>query len=165
MELIQDLACRFAEEKMYRLLIVDSILALFRTDYSGRGELSERQQKVGFALIPSRTVLNPLLAWSGESNVVTPAGKQGLAAICKMLSRLVKLSEEFNVRIAWLHVSGVLISALDCHPSDESSPVRPGRGHDFCPWRCPEADRWTRAVACIYDENLFAQRSRGRASC
>lgn len=26
--------------------IVDSIMALFRTDYSGRGELSERQQKV-----------------------------------------------------------------------------------------------------------------------
>jgi hypothetical protein len=25
---------------------VDSILALFRTDYSGRGELSERQQKL-----------------------------------------------------------------------------------------------------------------------
>lgn len=28
------------------LQIVDSIMALFRTDYSGRGELSERQQKV-----------------------------------------------------------------------------------------------------------------------
>lgn len=26
--------------------IVDSIMALFRVDYSGRGELSERQQKV-----------------------------------------------------------------------------------------------------------------------
>lgn len=26
--------------------IVDSIMALFRTDFSGRGELSERQQKV-----------------------------------------------------------------------------------------------------------------------
>lgn len=26
--------------------IVDSIMALFRADYSGRGELSERQQKV-----------------------------------------------------------------------------------------------------------------------
>jgi meiotic recombination protein DMC1 len=28
-------------------LIVDSIMALFRVDYSGRGELSERQQKLG----------------------------------------------------------------------------------------------------------------------
>ncbi|KAI5962243.1 uncharacterized protein KGF55_003319 [Candida pseudojiufengensis] len=30
----------------YRLLIVDSILACFRVDYSGRGELNERQQKL-----------------------------------------------------------------------------------------------------------------------
>lgn len=29
-----------------RSQIVDSIMALFRADYSGRGELSERQQKV-----------------------------------------------------------------------------------------------------------------------
>ena len=58
---------RFAEDKDFRLLvqlycvlyggelniillqIVDSIMALFRTDYSGRGELSERQQKVQHA--------------------------------------------------------------------------------------------------------------------
>jgi len=63
-ELIQECASRFAEEKTYRLLvndisisggcsaliypaqIVDSIMALFRVDFSGRGELSERQQKV-----------------------------------------------------------------------------------------------------------------------
>ncbi len=30
----------------YRSQIIDSIMALFRADYSGRGELSERQQKV-----------------------------------------------------------------------------------------------------------------------
>ena len=29
---------------MLKLLIVDSIMALFRVDYSGRGELAERQQ-------------------------------------------------------------------------------------------------------------------------
>ena len=46
MELITLLAAKFAEEQgAYRLLIVDSILALFRVDFSGRGELSERQQK------------------------------------------------------------------------------------------------------------------------
>jgi len=28
--------------------IIDSIMALFRVDYSGRGELSERQQKVSY---------------------------------------------------------------------------------------------------------------------
>ncbi|KAJ7246311.1 Rad51-domain-containing protein [Mycena haematopus] len=46
MELINECSLRFAEDKDFRLLIVDSIMALFRTDYSGRGELSERQQKV-----------------------------------------------------------------------------------------------------------------------
>ncbi|PPR00040.1 hypothetical protein CVT24_009049 [Panaeolus cyanescens] len=44
--------------------IVDSIMALFRVDYSGRGELSERQQK-----------------------------------LAQMLSKLTKLSEEYNIVI------------------------------------------------------------------
>ncbi|KAI0936860.1 hypothetical protein AcV5_004891 [Taiwanofungus camphoratus] len=47
MELINECSIRFAEDKDFRLLIVDSIMALFRTDFSGRGELSERQQKLG----------------------------------------------------------------------------------------------------------------------
>ena len=34
-------------EEPFSLLIVDSIMALFRVDYSGRGELSERQQVLG----------------------------------------------------------------------------------------------------------------------
>jgi hypothetical protein len=51
MELITQLAARFAEEQgVYRLLIVDSIIALFRTDYCGRGELAERQQKLNVML-------------------------------------------------------------------------------------------------------------------
>ncbi|KAG6821403.1 hypothetical protein H0H93_014200 [Arthromyces matolae] len=59
MELINECSMRFAEDKDFKLLIIDSIMALFRVDYSGRGELSERQQK--------------------------------------MLSKLTKLSEEYNV--------------------------------------------------------------------
>lgn len=35
----------FIEE--YSLLIIDSIMAPFRVDYTGRGELSERQQVLG----------------------------------------------------------------------------------------------------------------------
>ncbi|KAI6149184.1 Rad51-domain-containing protein [Pisolithus tinctorius] len=61
MELINECSMRFAEDKDFRLIIVDSIMALFRVDYSGRGELSERQQK--------------------------------------MLSKLVKLSEEYNIAV------------------------------------------------------------------
>ena len=40
------LAARFSEEP-FKLLIIDSIMAHFRVDFTGRGELSERQQKLG----------------------------------------------------------------------------------------------------------------------
>lgn len=50
MELTKDLGERLSEGG-YRLVIVDSIMALYRVDYSGRGELSERQQKVGLERI------------------------------------------------------------------------------------------------------------------
>ncbi|WVO18163.1 meiotic recombinase Dmc1 [Cryptococcus depauperatus] len=45
-DLLVDLAIRFVEDRSFKLLIVDSIMNLFRQDYSGRGELSERQQKL-----------------------------------------------------------------------------------------------------------------------
>jgi len=45
-ELIVQIAAKMVEDQ-YRLLIVDSVTALFRVDYSGRGELAERQQKLG----------------------------------------------------------------------------------------------------------------------
>ncbi|KAG1850624.1 Rad51-domain-containing protein [Suillus subalutaceus] len=64
MELISECSMRFAEDKDFRLLIVDSIMALFRVDFSGRGELSERQQK-----------------------------------LAQVMSKLTKLSEEFNIAI------------------------------------------------------------------
>lgn len=51
MDLITQLAARFAEEKgVYRLLVVDSIIAHFRSEFSGRGELSDRQQKLNVML-------------------------------------------------------------------------------------------------------------------
>ncbi|KAL9560385.1 Meiotic recombination protein dmc1 [Mucor atramentarius] len=47
MDLISELAAHFAEQKgAYRLLVIDSIISLFRCDYSGRGELADRQQKL-----------------------------------------------------------------------------------------------------------------------
>ncbi|KAJ4365476.1 hypothetical protein N0V95_000411 [Ascochyta clinopodiicola] len=45
MELLNKLAEFFVGNE-YRLLIIDSIMALFRVDYTGRGELNERQQKL-----------------------------------------------------------------------------------------------------------------------
>ena len=65
MDLILLLAAKFAEEPgKYKVLVVDSIISLFRSDFSGRGELGERQQKLN-----------------------------------QMLSRLTKISEEFNVAV------------------------------------------------------------------
>ncbi|KAK2711571.1 meiotic recombination protein DMC1/LIM15 homolog [Artemia franciscana] len=64
-ELLDEVAGKLHEEAgIFKLLIVDSIMALFRVDFSGRGELSERQQK-----------------------------------LAQMLSRLQKISEEYNVAV------------------------------------------------------------------
>ncbi|XP_050393665.1 meiotic recombination protein DMC1/LIM15 homolog [Patella vulgata] len=46
-ELLDFVAAKFYEEPgVFKLLIVDSIMALFRVDFSGRGELADRQQKL-----------------------------------------------------------------------------------------------------------------------
>mgnify|MGYP000241802364 CR=1 FL=1 len=44
-ELVEQLGSELATGS-YRLLVIDSILACFRVDYSGRGELNEKQQKL-----------------------------------------------------------------------------------------------------------------------
>jgi meiotic recombination protein DMC1 len=46
LELLEELSQHFMSGE-YRLLIIDSVMACFRVDYTGRGELSERQQKLG----------------------------------------------------------------------------------------------------------------------
>ena len=45
-EMLEGLAQNFATNE-YRLLIIDSVMSLYRTDFVGRGELSERQQVLG----------------------------------------------------------------------------------------------------------------------
>ncbi|EPY24770.1 meiotic recombination protein DMC1 [Strigomonas culicis] len=44
--LLSMVAAKMAEDQ-FSLLVVDSITALFRVDFSGRGELADRQQKLG----------------------------------------------------------------------------------------------------------------------
>lgn len=44
-ELVEQLGNQLVDG-CYRLIVVDSIMACFRVDYSGRGELNERQQKL-----------------------------------------------------------------------------------------------------------------------
>lgn len=45
-ELLEALAQNFATNE-YRLLVIDSIMSLYRTDYVGRGELNDRQAVLG----------------------------------------------------------------------------------------------------------------------
>jgi meiotic recombination protein DMC1 len=44
--LLGEVAAKMAEDQ-FRLLIVDSAMALLRVEFSGRGELADRQQKLG----------------------------------------------------------------------------------------------------------------------
>ena len=45
MQIIEQLGALFSTER-YSVLIIDSIMALFRTEYTGRGMLAERQQNL-----------------------------------------------------------------------------------------------------------------------
>ena len=45
---IDEVAARLVEdENRYRVLIVDSVMSIFRSEFQGRGELAERQQTLG----------------------------------------------------------------------------------------------------------------------
>ncbi|KAB7500062.1 Meiotic recombination protein DMC1/LIM15-like protein, partial [Armadillidium nasatum] len=47
LEILDHVAAKFHEEGgIFKLLIIDSVMALFRVDYSGRGELADRQQRL-----------------------------------------------------------------------------------------------------------------------
>jgi meiotic recombination protein DMC1 len=64
-------AAKMAEDQVC-LLIVDSITALFRVDFSGRGELAERQQKLG-------KMMNCLIKTAEEYNVAVYITNQVVA--------------------------------------------------------------------------------------
>eukprot|EP00889_Picochlorum_renovo_P001916 jgi/Picre1/28946/NNA_004340.t1 len=53
MSILEPLAAMMAEDQ-FRLVILDSITGCFRTDFTGRGELSERQQKLNIHLAKLR---------------------------------------------------------------------------------------------------------------
>jgi len=92
MELIDLAAGQFHQEPgVFRLLIVDSIIALLRVDFTGRGELADRQQKLG-----------------------------------AMLSRLQKLSEEYNVVV---YITNQMTSDPGAGMSFVADPKKPVGGH------------------------------------
>uniref|UniRef100_A0A4W5L646 Meiotic recombination protein n=1 Tax=Hucho hucho TaxID=62062 RepID=A0A4W5L646_9TELE len=92
MELLDFVAAKFHEEGgIFKLLIIDSIMALFRVDFSGRGELAERQQK-----------------------------------LAQMLSRLQKISEEYNIAV---FVTNQMTADPGAGMSFQADPKKPIGGH------------------------------------
>ena len=81
MELLNKVAEFFVGNE-YRLLIIDSIMALFRVDYVGRGELNERQQKLNQFLSK--------LTHVAEGTFLTP---------CPSIQTLIRSQTEFNVAV------------------------------------------------------------------
>lgn len=71
MHLLSLVAAKMAEEP-FSLLVVDSITALFRVDFSGRGELAERQQKLA-------KMLSQLIKLAEEYNVAVYITNQVVA--------------------------------------------------------------------------------------
>ncbi|XP_071983998.1 meiotic recombination protein DMC1/LIM15 homolog [Engystomops pustulosus] len=92
MELLDYVAAKFHEEPgVFKLLIIDSIMALFRVDFSGRGELAERQQK-----------------------------------LAQMLSRLQKISEEYNVAV---FITNQMTADPGATMTFQADPKKPIGGH------------------------------------
>jgi len=92
MELLDFVCAKFHEEPgVFKLLIVDSVMALFRVDFSGRGELAERQQ-----------------------------------SLAQMLSKLQKVSEEYNVAVL---VTNQMTSDPGATMSFQADPKKPIGGN------------------------------------
>jgi len=92
MELLDFVCAKFHEEQgVFKLLIVDSLMALFRVDFSGRGELAERQQ-----------------------------------SLAQMLSKLQKISEEYNVAVL---VTNQMTSDPGATMSFQADPKKPIGGN------------------------------------
>ena len=60
-------------QEHYALLIIDSIMALYRVDFSGRGQLSERQQDLG-------KFMSRLMKLAEQFNVAVVITNQGTLA-------------------------------------------------------------------------------------
>jgi hypothetical protein len=92
--------------------VVDSIMALFRVDFSGRGELSERQQKVMYSgfLLEHHTYRSHC-SWL-RCDYRPYVHMQLTIRLLQMLSKLSKISEEFNASLMLLMNDVDLLSTL-----------------------------------------------------
>ena len=76
--------------------IVDSVIALFRVDFTGRGELADRQVSSLNAFTSNIKAFFPANFCFTRINPRSLSWQQKLA---QMLSRLIKIAEEFNVAV------------------------------------------------------------------
>ena len=92
MELLKMAAAIMSQDR-YALLVVDSATALFRTDYQGRGELSERQMQMAQVCDCRRTGRHRLKSmfdvFLRSTNVF----------LLQFLRQLTRLAEEFGVAV------------------------------------------------------------------
>ncbi|CAG9864345.1 unnamed protein product [Phyllotreta striolata] len=89
-QLLGNIGAKLHEEPgIFKLLIVDSVMALFRVDFSGRAELAERQQKLGRTMSKLQKlseefgvavlVTNQITSDLGEAEAAKPVGGNVLA--------------------------------------------------------------------------------------
>lgn len=83
--------------------IVDSIIALFRVDFTGRGELADRQVTFWLPHITTNIVINKI--WFFSKRLVSVLQQK----LAQMLSRIIKIAEEFNVAV-YMTNQGLLLT-------------------------------------------------------
>lgn len=112
------MAAKFHEEAgIFKLLIIDSIMALFRVDFNGRGEMADRQQKLGqmmsrlqkiseeynVAVFLTNQITSDFNLFPVDSNLPKPVGGNILAHAST--TRVALTKDKGNKRIAKIYDS------------------------------------------------------------
>ena len=126
----QMIAAVIAQEPVYKLVIVDSIIATFRREYGGRGELNERQIRLGQVLHSFQrlaqthglgvVMTNQVTADPGNMfnpNAEKPVGGNILMHSCQFVCKIVKKKDHGVVQ---------LIQAPDIAPGEAQFVVSAG---------------------------------------
>ena len=101
LDLLEGLAINFATNE-YRLLIVDSIMSLYRTEFVGRGELAERQQALS-------TFLRRATAMAEEFNLCV--FMVCVAVHCKSLADSFRPTKSCPIQVQVLCLQGWMVES------------------------------------------------------
>lgn len=128
LELLNICAREFASGE-YKLLVIDSIMNCFRVDYCGRGELSERQQKLNQFLMK-------LAHMAEEFNIC-------VLMVSHVTPSWVMLGSQETFR----SLNQCMANRPAC--ADKPSPKRPWSQRPLCGSRWPQARRRSHSGTCI----------------